>query len=104
MVVFMPSGKRGRFEMGTPLLSAARTLGVDIDSVCGGRALCTRCQVLIAEGEFAKHNVRSSAHNLSAMSAAEQKLAERKVLAAGRRLSCQARGQGDGGGEGPARG
>jgi uncharacterized 2Fe-2S/4Fe-4S cluster protein (DUF4445 family) len=95
LVVFMPSGKRGRFEMGTPLLAAARTLGVDIDSVCGGRALCTRCQVLIAEGEFAKHNVRSSAQNLSAMSAAEQKLADRKVLAAGRRLSCQARVQGD---------
>jgi uncharacterized 2Fe-2S/4Fe-4S cluster protein (DUF4445 family) len=95
LVVFMPSGKRGRFEMGTPLLAAARTLGVDIDSVCGGRALCTRCQVLIAEGEFAKHNVRSSAQNLSAMSAAEQKLAARKVLAVGRRLSCQARVQGD---------
>src|ERR1700686_774879 len=95
MIVFTPSGKRGRFELGTSLLSAARTLGVDIDSVCGGRALCTRCQVLIAEGGFAKHNVRSSAQNLSAMSAAEQGLADRKLLAAGRRLSCQARVQGD---------
>jgi uncharacterized 2Fe-2S/4Fe-4S cluster protein (DUF4445 family) len=95
MVVFMPSGKRGRFEIGTSILSAARTLGVDIDSVCGGRALCTRCQVLIAEGEFAKHNVRSSAEHLSVMSAAEQKLSDRKVLAAGRRLSCQALVQGD---------
>ncbi len=95
LVVFTPSGKRGRFAMGTSLLSAARTLGVDIDSVCGGRALCTRCQVLIAEGEFAKHNVRSSAQNLSLMSAAERGLADRKVLAAGRRLSCQARVQGD---------
>jgi uncharacterized 2Fe-2S/4Fe-4S cluster protein (DUF4445 family) len=95
MVVFTPSGKRGRFALGTSLLSAARTLGVDIDSVCGGRALCTRCQVLIAEGEFAKHNVRSSAEHLSAMSAAEQALAGRKLLAAGRRLSCQARVQGD---------
>ena len=95
MVVFTPSGKRGRFPLGTTLLSAARTLGVDIDSVCGGRALCTRCQVLIAEGEFAKHNVRSSAGHLSAMSTAEQGLAGRKLLAAGRRLSCQARVQGD---------
>jgi uncharacterized 2Fe-2S/4Fe-4S cluster protein (DUF4445 family) len=95
LVVFTPSGKRGRFRMGTPLLSAARTLGVDIDSVCGGRAMCTRCQVLIAEGEFAKHGVRSSAEHLSAMSAAEQRLANRRVLAAGRRLSCQARVQGD---------
>jgi uncharacterized 2Fe-2S/4Fe-4S cluster protein (DUF4445 family) len=95
MVVFTPSGKRGRFALGTSLLSAARSLGVDIDSVCGGRALCTRCQVLIAEGEFAKHHVSSSAQHLSAMSAAEQGLAGRKLLAAGRRLSCQARVQGD---------
>ena len=57
--------------------------------------MCTRCQVLIAEGEFAKHNVRSSAANLSPMSAAEHKLVDRKLLAAGRRLSCQARLQGD---------
>jgi uncharacterized 2Fe-2S/4Fe-4S cluster protein (DUF4445 family) len=95
LVVFMPSGKRGRFQLGTPLLTAARALGVDIDSVCGGRALCTRCQVLIAEGEFAKHNVSSSAGHLSAISAPEQKLIDRKHLAAGRRLSCQARVQGD---------
>jgi uncharacterized 2Fe-2S/4Fe-4S cluster protein (DUF4445 family) len=95
MVVFMPSGKRGRFELGTTLLSAARSLGVDIDSVCGGRALCTRCQVLIAEGEFAKHNVSSAGAHLSGMSAPEQRLADRKLLAAGRRLSCQARVQGD---------
>jgi uncharacterized 2Fe-2S/4Fe-4S cluster protein (DUF4445 family) len=39
--------------------------------------------------------VRSSAGNLSPMSAAEHKLADRKLLAAGRRLSCQARLQGD---------
>ncbi|HEY4974084.1 MAG TPA: ASKHA domain-containing protein [Steroidobacteraceae bacterium] len=95
LVVFTPSGKRGRFELGTSLLAAARTLGVDIDSVCGGRALCTRCQVLIAEGEFAKHNVRSSAANLSGISAAEQKLIDRNHLASGRRLSCQAQVQGD---------
>ena len=95
LVVFTPSGKRGRFELGTSLLAAARTLGVDIDSVCGGRALCTRCQVLIAEGEFAKHNVRSSAQHLSPMSAPEQRLADRRLIASGRRLSCQARVQGD---------
>ena len=57
LVVFTPSGKRGHFPVGTPLLQAARSLGVDIDSVCGGRGLCGRCQVLVAEGEFAKHGV-----------------------------------------------
>ena len=44
-VVFTPSGRRGRFPIGTPVLEAARKLGVDIDSVCGGRGLCGRCQV-----------------------------------------------------------
>ena len=95
LVVFTPSGKRGRFPVGTPLLSAARTLGVDIDSVCGGRALCGRCQVLVAEGEFAKHGVRSSAASLSPVSAPEQRYAARQVLAAGRRLSCQAKVEAD---------
>jgi len=95
LVVFTPSGKRGRFAVGTPLLSAARTLGVDIDSVCGGRALCGRCQVLVAEGEFAKHGVRSSAASLSPIGASEQRYGVRQVLAAGRRLSCQAKVEAD---------
>ncbi|HEY3163045.1 MAG TPA: 2Fe-2S iron-sulfur cluster-binding protein, partial [Candidatus Limnocylindrales bacterium] len=55
LVIFTPSGRRGRFEPGTTVLDAARRLGVDIDSVCGGRGLCGRCQVLLAEGNFAKH-------------------------------------------------
>ena len=61
LVVFTPSGRRGRVPIGTPLLQAARSLGVDIDSVCGGRGLCGRCQVLLAEGNFAKHGVTSRA-------------------------------------------
>lgn len=95
LVVFTPSGKRGRFEVGTSLLSAARSLGVDIDSVCGGRALCSRCQVHIQEGEFAKHGVRSDATHLTDMTTPEQRLANRKILATGRRLSCQAKVLGD---------
>ena len=95
LVVFTPSGKRGRFAPGTPLLQAARTLGVDIDSVCGGRAICGRCQVLVMEGEFAKHGVSSSSANLSPVSAAEQSYSNRRGLASGHRLSCSALVQGD---------
>ena len=89
LVVFTPSGKRGRFPKGTPLLQAARSLGVDVDSVCGGRALCGRCQVLVMEGEFAKHGVSSSATHLSAVNAAEQAFTRRRALPSGHRLSCQ---------------
>ncbi len=47
------------------MLQAARALGVDIDSVCGGRAICGRCQITIGEGEFAKHAISSGAEHLS---------------------------------------
>jgi uncharacterized 2Fe-2S/4Fe-4S cluster protein (DUF4445 family) len=91
LVVFMPSGKRGHFAIGTPLLQAARSLGVDLDSVCGGRGLCGRCQILVAQGEFAKHGVTSSALSLSPFSETEARYARRQPLADGRRLSCAAR-------------
>src|ERR1700742_4832963 len=95
LVVFTPSGKRGRFPVGTSLLQAARTLGVDVDSVCGGRALCGRCQVLVMEGEFAKHGVRSQAQNVAPPDDTELAYAERRSLAPGRRLACSARLLGD---------
>ncbi len=88
-VVFTPSGRRGSFPVGTPLLQAAQALGVDIDSVCGGRGLCGRCQILCAEGEFAKHQITSSPEALSPFTETEKHYCERKQpLAAGRRLSC----------------
>jgi uncharacterized 2Fe-2S/4Fe-4S cluster protein (DUF4445 family) len=95
LVVFTPSGKRGRFPRGTQLLQAARSLGVDVDSVCGGRALCGRCQVLVMEGDFAKHGVSSHADHLSPLSAAEESFAQQRPLPAGHRLSCSAQICGD---------
>ena len=88
-VVFTPSGRRGSFPVNTPLLHAARVLGVDIDSVCGGRGLCGRCQIICAEGSFAKHQIDSNSSHLSPVCATEIKYGERKTpLANGRRLSC----------------
>jgi len=94
-LVFMPSGKRGRFQKGTPILTAARQLGVDIDSVCGGRGICGRCQVVVSEGEFAKLGVTSDAHHLSDFSSTEQRYADKRGMKPGRRLSCSAQLLGD---------
>ncbi len=95
-VVFTPSGKRGHFPVNTPVLEAARALGVDIDSVCGGRAICGRCQVLCAEGEFSKHEIISDASNLSSFTKTEERWEKvKKISLDGRRLSCQARLLGD---------
>jgi uncharacterized 2Fe-2S/4Fe-4S cluster protein (DUF4445 family) len=95
LVVFMPSGRRGRFTLGTPVLDAARSIGVYIESVCGGRGICGRCQVHQAEGVFAKHNIASLRENLTPCSDTERRYAERRSLPADRRLSCSARILGD---------
>ena len=89
LIVFTPSGKRGRFPLGTPVLTAARSLGVDIDSVCGGRAICGRCQINVGEGEFAKHGITSAVDHLSTFSKVEERYEKLRGLASGRRLSCQ---------------
>ena len=95
-IIFTPSGRRGIFRRGTPLLEAARELGVDIDSVCGGRGLCGRCQVLCTEGDFPKLGIVSTTDHLSPFSSTERKYSERKTpLQPGRRLSCHTTVQGD---------
>ncbi|MGF1593560.1 MAG: ASKHA domain-containing protein [Kiloniellaceae bacterium] len=90
LVVFTPSGRRGRFPVGTPILKAARSLGVDIDSVCGGRGLCGRCQVEVGNGEFAKHGITSRPTHVSPWNPIEARYQEKRGMAEGRRLSCQA--------------
>ncbi|MFZ1773497.1 MAG: 2Fe-2S iron-sulfur cluster-binding protein, partial [Rhizobiaceae bacterium] len=95
LVLFMPSGKRGRFPKGTPVLDAARQLGVYVESVCGGRATCGRCQIEVQEGNFAKHKIISSDAHISPRGAKELRYAELREIAPNRRLSCSATIQGD---------
>lgn len=95
LVLFMPSGKRGRFPVGTNLLDAARQLGVHVESVCGGRATCGRCQVEIQDGSFAKFGITSSRDHISARSGKEERYDRVRGLPAGRRLSCSATVLGD---------
>jgi uncharacterized 2Fe-2S/4Fe-4S cluster protein (DUF4445 family) len=95
LVIFTPSGRRGRFPEGTTVLDAARSLGVDIDSVCGGRGICGRCQVTQGLGEFPKHGITSALGNLSPFASLESAYREEKGLAADRRLSCTAEVCGD---------
>ena len=94
-VIFTPSGRRGRFEPGVTILDAARSLGVDLDSVCGGRGLCGRCQVVPAEGSFPKHGIESSDGHLSPRGSDEDEYDRLRGLAPGRRLGCRAQVHGD---------
>ncbi len=95
LVLFMPSGKRGRFPVGTPVLDAARKLGVYVESVCGGRATCGRCQIEVQEGNFAKHKIVSSLEHISEKGAKEERYEKIRGLPDGRRLSCSAQILGD---------
>ncbi len=95
LAVFTPSGKRGNFARGSTVLDAARALGVDLDSVCGGRGICGRCQITVAEGDFAKHGITSATDHLSPAEVAEKHYGNVKGMADGRRLGCQARFRGD---------
>ena len=95
LVLFTPSGKRGRFETGTQILTAARQLGVDLDSVCGGRGICSKCQITPGYGEFSKHGVTVAEGALSEWNAVEQRYKDKRGLIDGRRLGCQATVQGD---------
>ena len=95
LVVFTPSGKRGRFPAGTPVLSAARQLGVDLDSVCGGRGICSKCQVTPSYGDFPKHGVSVRDGALSDWNAVEDRYDKKRGLKPGRRLGCQATILGD---------
>jgi uncharacterized 2Fe-2S/4Fe-4S cluster protein (DUF4445 family) len=95
LVLFMPSGKRGRFPVGTPVLDAARQLGVYVESVCGGRATCGRCQVSVQEGHFAKHGITSANDHLSPLGPKEERYDRVRGLPEGRRLSCSTQILGD---------
>ena len=95
LVIFTPSGKRGNFAAGTPILTAARQLGVDLDSVCGGRGICSKCQITPSYGEFSKHNVTVREGALSEWNSVEQRYKDKRGLAEGRRLGCQATVQAD---------
>ena len=95
LVLFTPSGRRGHFETGTPILTAARQLGVDLDSVCGGRGICSKCQITPGYGEFPKHGIIVKEGALSDWNAVEQRYQDKRGLIEGRRLGCQATVQND---------
>jgi len=94
-VVFTPSGRRGEVEAGCTVLDAARRLGADLDSVCGGRGICGRCQVVPTFGHFDKHGINSAADHLSPVGATEEAYHGRRPLEIGGRLGCTAKVLGD---------
>lgn len=94
-VVFQPSGRTGTVLAETPVLEAARQLGVGIEAICGGQATCGKCVVLVEEGVFPKHDLHSTAAHLSPMEPDEGVFLARAGHPPTARLACRARLRGD---------
>ncbi|MFW6183812.1 MAG: ASKHA domain-containing protein, partial [Chloroflexota bacterium] len=93
LIIFTPAGRRGRVAPGTTVLDAARELGVQIESICGGRLTCDKCLVRIEEGHFPKYGITSSGEHVTPVTVDEQEILDQQEP--GLRLSCNARVQGD---------
>ncbi len=89
-VVFTPSGLSGEVPEGTSVLDAARRLGADLDTVCGGRGICGRCQVTVSVGDFAKWSITSTDAALSPPGPLETAYHGARALVPGQRLGCAA--------------
>ena len=87
-VVFTPSGLGGEVPTGITVLQAARDFGVDLDSVCGGRGICGRCQIAFEPGQYSKWAIDSTAAALSPWGETEETYAQRRGMKPDRRLGC----------------
>jgi uncharacterized 2Fe-2S/4Fe-4S cluster protein (DUF4445 family) len=88
-IALMPSGRKGSVPRGSNLLQAAQELGVEVESICGGRQTCGKCQVIIESGHFPKHGLTSHPDHLSPPSPLESEYDQEHNLN-GRRLACAA--------------
>lgn len=86
-VLFTPSGRQGDVEAGATVLDAARSLGVDLDSICGGRGICGRCQVQVGSSK----SIPLDASRISAPGPTELNYRGKRPLEVGHRLGCAAR-------------
>lgn len=93
-VIFQPSGRRGEIDEGMTLLDAARHLGVDIESICGGKGTCGKCKVRIEEGYFEKDAMDSRMSHLTPLTEVEKKFIKPDE-GPNMRLACAAELRGD---------
>ena len=94
-LIFMPSGIQTTGEAGETVYDAAVRSGVDMQSICGGKGLCKRCQIEVEPGEFAKFKVSVTDASIPKLSPTEKKARHDGELKTTRRLACRAKICGD---------
>ena len=94
-IIFQPSGRRGKISKDKSVLEAARELGENIESLCGGEGSCGKCRVLIVEGSYPKYNIVSGRNHISGWKKTENRFIDSKNKKNGYRLACCAAIKGD---------
>lgn len=94
-VIFQPSGRRGEIPEGNTVLEASRSLGVGIESVCGGKKTCGKCRVRVEPGTRDRSGITSYDDPLSPFSEEEGRLIGENEREEGVRLACAAEIRGD---------
>ena len=92
-VIFLPSGLKVMVEEGSSLQAAARAIGENIETICGGRGSCGKCKVRIIEGF--EQDIKSSIAHLAPLTEAEKNYSNSYGLLPDERLACQAKVSGD---------
>ena len=79
-IVYMPEGKRSEAKIGMKLLDVSKRIGVDIESICGGKGTCGKCKVIVDRGM----------ENLNKVTANERRRLPEDLVNKGYRLACEA--------------
>jgi uncharacterized 2Fe-2S/4Fe-4S cluster protein (DUF4445 family) len=93
-LILMPSGRRGQIQAEETILDAAQGMGVSIESICGGKGTCGKCQILIEEGQYQKYGIHSDPSTLNPLTDQENELLPTN-REANRRLACACKIGGD---------
>ncbi len=88
-IVFMPSELQGVAIDNETILSAARSAGEGIETICGGKGSCGKCKVRILEGKFDQFSINSSLNHIKFMTNDKEEIKEKYNLLDDERLACQ---------------
>lgn len=95
MVIFQPSGRRGKVPKGITIIEASRLLGADIETLCGEEKSCGKCLVRIEAEVFEKFGVSSRSRHAGPWLETEAKFISAHDRKKGFRLGCAAKITGD---------
>jgi len=75
-IIFLPDKKNVKVNEGTTILEALESIGININTPCGGKGICGKCKILINKG-------------ITAATPIEEEVLSEEEIKKGFRLACQ---------------